>query len=225
MFRKAMMLLLVFVVLNAGAALAQYQRQATARRPPPPPQYQHDHKVEITGLYGYMWTTSRSASYQLYSGRLDIKSSEYWGVALDINVHPFAQLELLYTRQDSELMWERGGIKTSVADAKVEYFQIGAIKGIRNDKVMPFTSFTLGATRFSSDEPNTSDEWKFSIILGLGAKVYLGERIGLRFQGRLPFTFTGGGGGFYYGSNGSYVVVGGSGVLQTSLSAGLFLMI
>lgn len=223
MARKVTLLLMILMIASAGSAWGQYQRPPTVRRAPPAPTAP-THKFEIHGLYGYMWTTSRSATYGLSYGALDIDGSGYWGLALDINLHSLAQLELLYTRQDSKLVY-RSGFDSNEWDIAVEYFQIGMVKGLQQGKVMPFTSVTLGATRFSSDDSVSGDDWLFSMILGLGAKVYLGERMGLRFQGRLPFSFTSTGIGLGFGTGGSYVTVGGTGILQTELSAGLFIRI
>jgi hypothetical protein len=174
-----------------------------------------------------MWTTSRSVtSVDGGAGDLDIKSSDYWGVAVDINVHPFAQLELLYTRQDSDLTFKPIlGSTEDVGGAAVEYYQIGGLKGVREGRVLPYGLFTLGATRFVYKDADIDDIWKFSVILGLGAKVYLNERIGLRVQGALPFTFVNGGVGLGFGTGGGYVTVGGTGVLQTSVTAGLVIAI
>ncbi|MCK5619955.1 MAG: hypothetical protein KAJ17_11165, partial [Candidatus Krumholzibacteria bacterium] len=64
----------------------------------------------------------------------------------------------------------------------------------------------------------------FSMIFGLGAKIYATDRIGLRVQARLPFTFISGGAGIGCGTGGCYTTVGGSGIAQFDVSAALMLM-
>jgi hypothetical protein len=174
---------------------------------------QSAHRLEIIPMYGYAWTLSKSATYNSYGGDFDLKSSGFWGVALDINAKPGVQARLLYRRQDTQLMWKQANLEQEVGDMAVEYWHVGAVGGMTKGNVMPFTSFTLGGTRFAYDG---GDDWKFSILLSLGAKVYLNERIGLMVAGQMPFTFTDafvgiGTGGFSFGGTGifQFDVVGG----------------
>jgi hypothetical protein len=98
------------------------------------------------------------------------------------------------------------------------------------DQVEPFALFTLGATRFafkgnSQEYPETAgygDIWKFSITFGLGAKVWISDVVGLRFQGRVLMPMTWGGGGFWCGTGGCGVGLGGTSVMpQFDLGVGL----
>ena len=85
--------------------------------------------------------------------------------------------------------------------------------------VMPYGLFSLGGTRYA-ESGGADDIWKFSVILGLGAKVYMSEKIGLLVQGRMPFTFTGGGIGI--GTGGASIV--GTGIAQFDIGAGLMIL-
>ena len=216
MIRKFLpLLLLVFLLLSAGTATAQSAAQADSTTAPPPPRAQpkqpEPHKFEITGQYGYVWTFE-------YSG-VDIKDSSFWAASVDFNVHPFAQLELLYRRQDTDMVVK--GLTTQTFPISVEYFHIGLVKAIkRSPKAMPYTVLTLGASRFN-DKDLSSDEWKFSVIPGIGVKYYASERIALRCQADLPISFLGGGVGFGTGG----VSVGGWGITQIGVSAGLSLLL
>ncbi len=87
------------------------------------------------------------------------------GVEVDVNLHPGAQLALLYSRQDSDLTYKSGGIKNDLSDISVEYFQIGGIGGARQGKTMPFGMVTLGATRFAFKDIRAADDlWKVRLI-------------------------------------------------------------
>jgi len=182
-----------------------------------------DHRVEIIPMYGYAWTVSQDATITdqtgtVRTGQLDIKDSGFWGVALDINAHPFAQLRLLYRRQDSELTFKSAGSTESGGDMAVEYLQIGALKGMVKGNVRPYSGLTLGGTRYSND---IDDAWKFSIILNLGAKIYLNEKIGLMLGGEMPWTFT----DAFLGIGTGGLSVGGSGIVQFDLVAGVMIML
>jgi len=133
---------------------------------------------------GYVWTYYLSSLNQ--TGDVDIESSEYWAIALDVNVRPGGQVELLYNRQDSTIEFRSFNTSQELSDVSVEYWQIGGLQGVLKGRVMPFAGFSLGATRIAFKDMDIGDAWKFSIILGLGAKAYLNERIGLRAQGSCP---------------------------------------
>ena len=85
--------------------------------------------------------------------------------------------------------------------------------------------FTLGATRYNFKTNVVCDEWMFSMMLGLGAKIYAGERIGLRLQARLPITFTSGSMGVGCGGGGCGAMVGGTGITQLDFSGGIMLLL
>lgn len=187
-----------------------------------------DHQVEIHGFGGYVWSSSQSVSYQQNVGDLDLESSGWWGVAVDITLPAGTQAELLYTRQDTELTFNSfpDGKRTLNKEA-VEFWHVGGVyTRFSNGNVYPFTSFSLGGTRFiNKDGIGDKDLWKFSIILGLGAKVLVNERLGIRAQARLPWTFVNTGVGLGVGTGGVSVGVGGSGIVGFDLSGGLFLML
>ncbi|MEJ2719696.1 MAG: hypothetical protein P8181_00965 [bacterium] len=184
------------------------------------------HKVEVTPYVGYTWTGSVDVRVEDQLGKMDIDSSPSWGIEIDVNVKSGGQFTLLYQRQDSELNFRpnSSAIKQTLGDVSVDYFQIGGIGGVQNGRVMPFGLFTLGATRLAPDFRPASDIWKFSLILGFGAKIYLTDRLGVRVQARLPWVLIDGGGAVACGGGGCYVALGGSGVVQPDLGVGLILM-
>ena len=130
------------------------------------------------------------------------------------------QVRLLYRRQDTQLTFKHLGSTDTLGDVAVEYWHVGGVgaKSMNNDKVMPFGSFSLGGTRYAVD---VGDEWKFSIILGLGAKVYLNNRIGLMVAGQMPVTFT----SAFLGIGTGGLSIGGTGIFQFDLTAGLIITI
>lgn len=206
------------MMLDASAASAQ----RTHRR------YQiYDHKVDVNVYGGYMWTNSRSFSIDNVRGDLDVRSNPYWGLELDINIRDGMQIALLYNRLDSELTFKRDGtaVDEPITDITLEYLHAGVVAGVPRGNTMPFTTFSLGATHLNPKDPVFEDNWKFSMILGLGVKHYLSERFGLRIHGRIPYTFTSGGGTLFCDSDGRcYQAIGGTGIPQADLGAGLIVM-
>jgi opacity protein-like surface antigen len=189
-----------------------------------------NHRVEISGHYGYVWTGSRTVQFfdqdnSLRYGDVDIEDSSMWGIQLDIPVQPDAQFVLLYNRQESEITVREGGFqKTTIGDVVTEYWHVGGLGGVPQGRVFPYSMVTIGGTRYSSLN-GVGDQWKFSLIFGLGAKFYVNDRIALKVQGRIPYTFFSGGLGVGVGTGGVGIVAGGSGLIQGDLSAGLSLLI
>ena len=220
MRRFLLVIVAAIVALTSGSALAQkdvgggFEWGAEQK-----------HKLEITPYGGYVWWASRDGTIvdgqgNLRTGNFDIKSGEFYGVEADINVKPGFQLALLWQRQDTDLEFKSAGITESVPFV-VEYWQIGGVTGVQRDNIMPFTMFTLGGVRTQAD--GFDDQWDFGVILGLGAKIYLSERIGIRLQGRLPWIITNFGAGIFFGTGGASAGISGSGILGGDLGAGLII--
>jgi len=206
-------LLAALLLLNADPASAQYGGGGAAA----------PHKAELGFNGGYVWTWARQVYYTT-GGELDIKDTGYWGVTLDMNVQEGKQLELLYRRQDSQLTFKAPlSPTTDLADVAIEYWQIGGLGGVPRGDVMPYGLFTVGATHFIPKNSSFGDEWRFSMIFGLGAKKYIGEKLGIRAQAQLPFTWLDGGGSVACGPLGCITTVGGTGVGQIDVGGGVFL--
>lgn len=217
------MLLVIVALLFAVPSWAQYTRaprKSSSRAVPAP-----NHKVELLGFGGYVWSGSQDVWYGDVSGEIDLKDSGTWGIEADINVRPGAQVVLMYHRQDTELLFRSPFENRSVGNIAVEHWQIGGLSGIQRGNVMPFGLLTLGGTRIVPKYEDAGDDvWKFSLIFGLGAKYYVNERVGVRIQGLMPWIVVDGGGGVACGGGGCYTAFGGSGIVQGEVSGGLFVM-
>jgi hypothetical protein len=172
-------------------------------------------RFEIIPMGGYVWTVSEGGTYAGRNGDFDFKSGGYWGIAVDINLRPGLQPRLLYRRQNTEVTFKSAGTTETLGDMAVEYWHVGIVKAVKmQNNVMPFTSFSLGGTRYDTD---TEDSWKFSVLLGIGAKVYLNDKIGLMVAGQMPFTIT----DSFLGIGTGGLSLGGTGIAQFDLTAGL----
>jgi hypothetical protein len=216
MQRTIYLLVALVLVLDVASASAQELRRSGTRG-------LYDHRVEIIPYGGYVWTTARTFTIDNERGDLDIKSGGFWGIAVDFTVQSNTQLQLNYNRQDSELTFTR---RSETIDLAVEYFHLGLSAGIPRGNYVPFANFSLGATRLNPKASKLEDAWKFSMIIGFGTKIYLGQRFGLRFLGRVPYTFTSGGGELFCDPDTGkcYRAIGGMGIPQVDLSAGLIIM-
>ena len=164
-------------------------------------------KIEVGGFYGYTLNTK----LRTYYGEYKLDNAANYGGQLSIGLATDMYLELTYYRMDSKVNYYYNNLSDPL-DMSTEYYQIGAVREVPvgSEFLVPFGLFSIGATRFnlkeSSENLNAGDFWFMSVMLGGGAKILLGERLGIRLQARmgLPMSFrglyigTGGGGASFY---------------------------
>jgi hypothetical protein len=216
--KRVSLLVAVACALAASTASAQYTSTT--------PQSAKPTKVDVVFLGGYAFTMSQDVYIGLIPGELDIDDAAFYGVALDFNVvrqpGKEGQLRVMWRREDSQVTFRpfATGDPSGSIDCAVEYWQIGGLGGVRRGNAMPFASVMLGGTRLAVD--SGGDEWKFSMIFGLGVKVYTSGKIGVLVQGNWPITFTDAWGGVTVGTGGAGVSFGGTGISQLDIGGGLF---
>ena len=180
-------------------------------------------KFDITPSYGYVFSTN------LYTaqGDLIIVDSPDFGLTLDIghpNLPGGMMIQLMYNRQDTQMdvkEWP-SGVRSTLFDLIVEYYQIGVVRPLKMGKVQPYGVVGLGAASFNPVGSNWGTEWLFAAHFGGGAKIFLSKSIGLRFQGRILLPMTFGGGGMWCGGGGCSVGVGAySSFIQFDFNAGI----
>jgi hypothetical protein len=147
------------------------------------------------------------------------------GLALGLNlawrVRYDGMIEITYARQDTRIELE----SEPLFDAKLDYLQAGGLWEINDGPTRPFIGLALGASRLEPGIDGIDEEWLFSAGLYGGAKHWLSDRLGLRFEGRGLLHATGSGGGFLCssvgGGAGCAVNLDGDGFLQVQGSIGL----
>jgi hypothetical protein len=195
---------------------------------------QPESRIELIPMVGYAWTMAMDVFIGNQLGELDFSDKEYYGGAIDYKVSPpgsmkVAQVRLLYRRSDGQLE-ARGFTNRFKTDASIEYWQIGGVTGFDKGKAMPFGTVSLGATHFTVDDLHSgnlnvqgNDSWKFSMIFGLGVKVYTSSKIGFMLEGNWPITFTDAWGGVSVGTGGVSAGISGTGVSQLDVGGGLII--
>ena len=162
-------------------------------------------QIEIAPAVGFMF----GGRVNYYQGELKITDNMDYGVSVIIpDISWGTDLEFNYTRMDSEARFRANSNYPDYNDANfktsVNYIQVGALKTLGgDDSFKPFGSFSLGATIFSPKN-DISDIWRFSITLGLGAKYWITDRVGIMVRGRLMLPMV-------FGGVGGYVGIGGGG--------------
>jgi hypothetical protein len=184
---------------HALAQTASAQTGAPARR------------LELSAFGGW------SVSSDVHGGgaTLDIGDATSWGAAIGLRAphDSLVQLKWVYYAPSVQL---RGLGTSNHFSVPTNYFLVEGEKGVRRDRVEPFLSGALGAVVYSpesfeigSTRYSPSSTWRPAFGLGGGVKLFLNERIAVRFAAELlaPIFFSGG--GFYLGSGGAAVAVSG----------------
>lgn len=142
-------------------------------------------RFEVTPFAGYRAGGSfdvESTVPDLVDDTVDVGEDASFGVDLGLYRDARGFYELLYSRQGARLDAKSPALDG--LDVDVEYYQFGgtALFPEAAGNVLPYLSFTLGATRFSAAGYDT--ETRFSGSLGGGLRVPLGEHfaavLGLR---------------------------------------------
>ncbi len=159
--------------------------------------------IEIAPFTGYQF----GGKIDYYEGEMKIYDGQNYGLSIFIPMKANMDVEFNYTRMGSKMTFSPYYIGSDFlykeSFVQTNYFQIGALKKLQlaNEKVIPFGSFSLGATWF--DTSDFGDKWMFSVVLGAGLKVMFSKKIGLIARGRLMMPMQFAGVGFYAGTGGS----------------------
>ncbi|MBR8536834.1 hypothetical protein KDU71_14765 [Carboxylicivirga sediminis] len=226
---KVMMLLAAVVLLSVGA----FAQNPTSSRGTVQQTYKVEEPIkrstaagprfELTPISGY----SLNGHVNLYRAKFKMDNAAHYGGILSVEVMPGLMGEFSYTRSKTTARYDDfvAGDRTNY-DMAIDYFQLGALKALKQGPVVPFGMASLGVTWFNMQTHGVSDHVSFSAALGGGVKFFFSDRVGIRLQGRLllPMYFSGGGLFLGIGSGGPSTGVGiSTGVLtvQGDFSGGL----
>jgi hypothetical protein len=141
-----------------------------------------------------------------------------YGAALDVAVAEGWRVELLYSRQGTDLS-TRGGGRFAV---DLERYLIGIEEEKGGPQTRFFGVFLAGLTRFAPGFEGYDSDVRATFGLSLGIKHALSDRFGLRAEGRAFFVSVNSGGGVLC-SGSCLFVFRASGLWQGDLSAGVTL--
>lgn len=217
MYRKWIVL---FVLLLAPAA-------AFAQAADSPSNAYTRGRFELTPTVSYNFGGTLSAEESdFFDFDLEAGDSEAYGVTFGIPLSPWAQIELLASRQQTDLAYDNGlfGGSRGVSDFDVTYYHVGGLFQWGNGQVHPFLVASLGVANLNPDVPGARAENKFSGSIGGGVKIFFTDNIGLRLEGRGFWTLLDGNEDDYYWDDGCYCDYGYSETFdQGQASAGLII--
>ena len=189
-------------------------------------------QIEVSPMAGYFF----GGRTNFYEGSIKIKDNINYGLHLGFDMGRNSGIELSYAMSPSVAQWRPNFSFSEALPAKdfdldTHVFLIGGLKGLplSNEKMVVFGGFKLGAVLYhprNSNQYNINDLWRFLIGINAGIKIFITEKVGLRFQGNMymPMYFNGGGMYCGIGSGGSNCGASVNGtvlIFQGDLSAGL----
>jgi hypothetical protein len=170
------------------------------------------------------------SSTNFFEGK--IKGGFIWGAGLEVRLHEYYGLELLYQRLDTHAPvnyydHNASQVKTANLKLSINYIMAGGARLLHpaGGRTEAYGGFMLGAAILDAENPNTSESnsaTKFAWGLRLGANIWGSEKIGLKLQTQFLSIPQGAGGGLYFGTGGAGAGVSTySSMLQFVLGGGL----
>jgi hypothetical protein len=149
-----------------------------------------------------------------------VGSTGTFGLALDIAFEPLKQVQIFYSRQNTELSSGAFLVATGSIPLRIEYFHLGGTAFFDKMSSGGYAVGGIGATLFTPNGPGLTTETKPSINFGFGYMLPLGRGLGVRFEARGYATLIDSTGGFFC-SSGCVVSIKGSALYQGEALIGL----
>lgn len=113
----------------------------------------------------------------------DLDEGSAYGLFVDIADEHWRHYEIFYTDMDTEVEG------ATPLDMQVQYLQIGGIVSHPDARyAIPYFGLTVGAARFSPDEPGLDDETELAFSVGGGLRFPITDHFGVRFDARAFVT-------------------------------------
>jgi hypothetical protein len=181
-----------------------------------------DHRAELTPFIGFRLGGSFEESAS--GSRLELNESASYGLIFDHDLDGNAGVEFLFSRQSTDLLDKEGIFQGDTVFAiDVDYYHTGGLYQWDGRRVRPFIAGSLGLTRMAPELAGLDTEYRFSLGLGGGVKLFASRHVGFRLEGRGFTTFMSSSGSIFCGGSGCLVEVQASAVFQFEVSAGLIL--
>ena len=185
------LLLVTLVAATAMAASAQEFEDWDSIFPTP---LRQTTQFGVTPFYGYRFggDVQDAVTGQEYA----FEDTASFGVVLDYAPPNYpGRFELLWSHQDSSLDFQ-GNNGLGEIDLTIDVIQAGGIVEFGSERLRPYVSAHLGATRYAAD--HSGDDMKFSFGIGAGVKAFLTKNLYLRADVRGYCTVTEAEGSFAY---------------------------
>jgi hypothetical protein len=187
-------------------------------------------RIELTPMAGYQF----GGSVHYTEGKFKIDDNAVFGGILGVEIRPNLVGEFSYSYMGTKgtfTPYSNYALEPQTYNMNVQYYQLGIEKEFGKQQFKGFGLFSMGATWFDfTNDANVSDAVKFSVGLGLGAKIMFTKVVGIRVQGRLLLPMNFAGGGAYVGvgtggTTGGFYVSSWSAIVEGDFTGGLIFML
>jgi hypothetical protein len=178
--------------------------------------------VEIAPFIGHRFGGSFEDS--ITSTNFEVSDAAAYGLVLDFDLEPDKQIEIYLSRQNTHLSTgDPLFTPNPLFDLTVDYYHIGGLYMLpAGDRVRPFLTGTFGVTRMAPEPADLTTEYRFSLSLGGGAKIFFTKNLGMRFDLRGIYTSLNANTEVFC-SGGCTIKLNSSGFVQTEASAALMM--
>ena len=176
---------------------------------------------EITPLVGY---SIGGGFDEASTGQsLDLDEEAHYGLSLGLKYDEHSLVEVFYSHQETSFIPDANVFGINEFDLNVDYFHFAGTHIVTTEGVMPFVTFSVGATRFDPDSSEFDSEIKFSFSIGGGVRYFFSEHVGFKFEGRGYCTIMSIDNEIFCRNNQCLVVNEGEGLCQLQGTAGLIM--
>jgi hypothetical protein len=185
-------------------------------------------------LYGNYAFNDKVESYYTSSNyfRGTIEGGLLWGASLELEVHDYYSVELLYLHQSTHAPVQYYDIysfneKNTTLKMNINWMMAGGMRLLtpQKEKIEPYAGFLLGAVYINAENPETNtsaNSTKFAYGMRLGCNFWLTERIALKAQTGFLGAVKAAGGSLYFGTGGTGATISAySPMVQFSVGGGL----
>ena len=117
---------------------------------------------------------------------LKLDDSASFGLIFDIQLDPDRQVEIFYSRQETEADTAGLFVDEPVLNMNVDYLHFGGTFAFGDsDTARPYIVATVGASRFEPKAAGLDAETFLSFAFGGGVNLFPYKQVGLRLEGRL----------------------------------------
>ncbi len=147
----------------------------------------HVQSAEFTPVIGYRWGGSfKDASTD---ETLNLDSGRSYGLKLAVDYEADGQLEVFYSRQETNLKPNALFSDDRRFELDMDYFHFGGVRFYQAKGVVPFVAGSLGITHMSPHRSEFDSETRLSLGVGGGIKWPISHRADLHLEGRALSTF------------------------------------
>ncbi len=177
--------------------------------------------VEVAPFAGHRFGGSFQDANTL-SG-FELADANSFGLMLDFDSEPDKQIEVFLSRQDTQLTSAGTFTGNPLFDLTIDYYHVGGLYLLPVDGPMhPFVSGTIGLTSMTPKRADLTAENRLSLSLGGGAKFFLSENVGVRFDVRAIYTMLNADTSVFC-SGGCTIMVSSNGFVQVEAGAALLM--